>query len=73
MTYAVTSSATALMLRLSRKNIIRPRAPSRRFPRLRLRLLLAARDERSHAESGGDNERRALVAFGLSRLDGLAQ
>src|SRR2546422_7844756 len=39
MTHAVMSSATALMISLSRKNITRPRSPSRRLSHLRLRLL----------------------------------
>src|SRR2546422_10622603 len=39
MTHAGMSSATALMISLSRKNITRPRSPSRRLSHLRLRLL----------------------------------
>src|SRR5215470_14206526 len=43
MIHAVISSATALMIRLSRKNIISPHPPSCRPSHLRLRLLQPVR------------------------------
>src|SRR5215470_16020835 len=63
MTHAVTSSATALMIRLSTKNIIRPRAPSRQLSRLRLRLLQPVRHPHLavHRRRGGEVLLRLLA------------
>src|SRR5262249_26867557 len=63
MNHAVMSSATALMIRLSRKNITLPRSPSSRPCQLRFRLLQPVRHAHLavHRRRGGEVLLRLLA------------